>query len=229
MQYEQIEPGYFLKRPNRFIAHVMREEREEVVHVKNTGRCKEILVPGTTVYLEKAKNKNRKTNYSLVSAYKGENLINIDSLAPNQVVYEGLHENKVDLYQNLSLIKREVTYKQSRFDIYFEKGDQCGFIEVKGVTLEKDGVAMFPDAPTERGTKHVYEMIDSVKQGYLGCIFFLIQLKGVKQFTPNSIMDPKFSEALSSAYAQGVKIVAYDCEVTPRSIILSKKIKVVIK
>lgn len=226
MKYNDISKAVFLERPNRFIAHVLLNGKKEIVHVKNTGRRREILNRGTQVILEKSRNKNRKTNYSLISAYKGNNLINIDSQVPNAVVYQGLRDKKVDEIQNICMLKREVFYGNSRFDIYFETPLEKGFVEVKGVTLENDGITMFPDAPTERGTKHVKEMVKAVHEGYKGYIFFLIQMKGVKYFTPNAIMDDKFASALKYAKENGVGILAYDSYVTENEIVIGNKVKV---
>ena len=226
MKYSNVRTATFLQRPNRFIAHVLIEDREEIVHVKNTGRCREILQKGTEVILEEATNKDRKTKYSLIAAYKGDVLINIDSQIPNAVVFESIKENMVKELLNVSKLNREVVYGNSRFDLYFEAGEKKGFIEVKGVTLENDGVAMFPDAPTERGTKHIYEMIKAVEEGYSGYIFFLIQMKGVQCFTPNSLQDPKLAEALSLAKKKGVSIFAYDSVVTMDGIVLGDPIKI---
>ncbi|HOA97565.1 MAG TPA: DNA/RNA nuclease SfsA, partial [Acetivibrio saccincola] len=185
MHYNSIKKGIFINRPNRFVANVLIDGITETVHVKNTGRCKEILVKGTTVFLEESSNLNRKTRYSLVAAYKGDTLINIDSQAPNHVVYEAILQNKIKDFKDVLTLKKEVTFGKSRFDLYFENKSEKGFIEVKGVTLEKDGTAMFPDAPTVRGTRHILEMIDVVNNKYKGYILFLVQLKGVKCFTPN--------------------------------------------
>ncbi len=226
MNYSNVRTATFLQRPNRFIARVLIDNREEIVHVKNTGRCREILQNGTEVILEEATNKERKTKYSLIAAFKGDVLINIDSQIPNAVVYEGIEKNLVKELLNVSKLTREVVYGNSRFDLYFEAGDQKGFIEVKGVTLENDGVAMFPDAPTQRGTKHIYEMIKAVEEGYSGFIFFLIQMKGVQSFTPNSLQDPKLAEALSIAKQKGVSIIAYDSVVTMDGIVLGTPIRI---
>ncbi|MDD4834096.1 MAG: DNA/RNA nuclease SfsA, partial [Lutispora sp.] len=150
MIYNDTKEAIFIKRPNRFIAHVLLDGKEEIVHVKNTGRCREILIEGTKVILEASKNPNRKTAYSLIAAYKGDMLINIDSQIPNAVVFEGIKQNRISIISDVKYLKREVTYGNSRFDMYFEKENSKGFIEVKGVTLEENGLAMFPDAPTER-------------------------------------------------------------------------------
>lgn len=233
MKYTRVKEATFLKRPNRFIAHVLVDHQLEIVHVKNTGRCKEILTEGTPVILEEALNKDRKTKYSLIAAYKGEVLININSQIPNAVVYEGILENKIEEFHNITMLKREVCYGNSRFDLYFESscedGIKKGFIEVKGVTLENEGVAMFPDAPTERGCKHIYEMIKAVEEGYEGCLFFLIQMKGVKYFTPHVIRDPEFAKALKLAHEKGVSILAYDAEVYEDQILMGTPIKVMLE
>lgn len=227
MQYKnEIVEGIFLQRPNRFIAHVLINGEEEIVHVKNTGRCKEILTHGTTCYLERASNPNRKTKYSLIAAYKGDMLINIDSQIPNAVIEEAVKESKIEGIDEPTFVKREVTYHKSRFDVYYETKDAKGFVEVKGATLEKDHVAMFPDAPTERGRKHVLEMIDAVKEGYEGSIVFLIQLKGVKYFTPNAEMDQAFADALKKASKAGVKVLAYQCVVSKDTITITDQVKV---
>lgn len=224
MKYTTVKAAKFIKRPNRFLAHVIVDDKEEIVHVKNTGRCREILLEGTSVILEEATNKNRKTNYSLIAAYKGEVLINIDSQVPNTVVYEGIKDKKIKEIPEVTKLTREVVYGNSRFDLYFETKEQRGFIEVKGVTLEVDGVALFPDAPTERGCKHVYEMIKAVDEGYAGYIFFLIQMKGVNYFTPNVIRDPKLTEALKLAIEKGVTILAYDSIVCEDEIIIGSQV-----
>jgi sugar fermentation stimulation protein A len=226
MKYSIVKNATFLQRPNRFIAHVLVDEKEEIVHVKNTGRCKEILQEGTAVIIEEAANKERKTKYSLISAYKRDVLINIDSQIPNAVVYESIKNNLIKELPTVTKLSREVVYGNSRFDLYFEAGEQKGFIEVKGVTLETDGVAMFPDAPTERGTKHIYEMIKAVREGYAGYIFFLIQMKGVSYFTPNRIRDPKLAEALSIAIENGVSVLAYDSVVTEDGIVIGAPVRI---
>jgi len=227
MEYNKIIEGTFLKRPNRFIAQALIKGKEETVHVKNTGRCKELLLPGAKVILEDCSNNpNRKTKYSLIAVLKENMLINMDSQIPNAVVFEALNEKKIKEIKDLTYLKREVTFGKSRYDIYFEaKGDK-GFMEVKGVTLESNGICMFPDAPTERGTKHVLEMIDAVKEGYRGIIFFLIQMKGPKIFRLNWHMDRAFAEAIKLASENGVEILAYDSIVENNSIYLDKKIKI---
>lgn len=215
-----------MKRPNRFIAFVIIDGEEETVHVKNTGRCKELLISGAKVILEKSENPKRKTKYSLIAVYKGDMLINMDSQVPNAVVAEALREGKISEIGAVSFTKREVTFSQSRFDIYYEKGEKKGFIEVKGVTLERDGVALFPDAPTIRGTRHVYEMIKAKEEGYEANIMLLIQMMGVEYFTPNMEMDKNFTQALSLAKEKGINIMAYDSVVRENSIYIGKRIEI---
>ena len=229
MVYENIVQGIFVKRPNRFIAHVLIDGKEEIAHVKNTGRCKELLVPGAKVILEDCShNPNRKTKYSLISVWKGDMLVNMDSQVPNAVVYDALKTNKIKGFEEITSIKREISFENSRFDIYFESGNEKGFVEVKGVTLEDNGIAMFPDAPTKRGKKHVLEMVDAVKKGYGGVIFFLIQMKGPKKFRPNWEMDKDFSDAVKFAQENGVEIMAYDSIVTENSIVLDSTVEILL-
>ena len=227
MEYNKIVEGIFLTRPNRFIAQVMIDGEEETVHVKNTGRCKELLLPGAKIILEDCShNLNRKTKYSLIAVWKGDMLVNMDSQVPNKVVFDAINENKIQGFENLDLLKREVTFGNSRFDMYFENEDEKGFIEVKGVTLENNGISMFPDAPTERGTKHVLEMIQAARYGYKGAIFFLIQMKEIKEFRLNWKMDEKFSQAIKLASENGVDIIAYDSTVKDNEIYINKPIKI---
>jgi len=226
MKYGKVIKGIFLERPNRFIARVIINGNEETVHVKNTGRCREILRPGTEVILEESDNENRKTKYSLIGGYKGNVLINIDSQIPNVVISDAIRNNEIEEFWDIVFLKREVTFKSSRFDIYCEGNNRKVFIEVKGVTLEKDGMAMFPDAPTQRGLKHVMELTEAVKMGYEGFIIFLIQMKGVYYFTPNYEMDIKFSEGLKKAEKSGVKILAFNSIVNEDGIELGEKINV---
>ncbi|MBF8983141.1 DNA/RNA nuclease SfsA [Lutibacter sp. B2] len=229
MNYKDIKKGVFLSRPNRFIAHVLVDGQEEIVHVKNTGRCKEILKEGVTVILEKATNTNRKTKYSLVGAYKDHKvLINIDSQITNYVVYEAIVNNQVEELKNLDYLKKEVKCGNSRFDFYYEKGNKKGYIEVKSATLEENGECMFPDAPTERGRKHVHELIELQEEGYENYILFLIQIENMKSFKANGITDPKFEEALKTAKEKNIEIVAYDCCVKEDELILKNKVPVVI-
>lgn len=211
MKYENIVEGIFLSRPNRFIAMVEIQGREEKVHVKNTGRCRELLIPGTKVFLEEHDNPNRKTKYSLIGVMKGNVLVNMDSQAPNKVVGEWLSEG--DIYQNLTLLKAEQKYGTSRFDFYMEGDGKRAFVEVKGVTLEEDHISRFPDAPTERGVKHIEELIQCMKEGYEAYIVFVIQMKGVKSFEPNDKTHREFGDALRKAVKKGVHVLALDCQV----------------
>lgn len=228
MKYCYIKEAVFLERMNRFTAQVCLDGKKETVHVKNTGRCREILKPGATVFIEEASGTKRKTKYSLVSAYKNKTLINIDSQAPNVLVYEAIKKGIIDEFKNVHLLKKESAYGSSRFDLYYETDKSKGFIEVKGVTLEENGIAKFPDAPTQRGTKHIREMINAVKEGYRGYILFVIQLKGVNSFMPNFEMDRKFAIALKDAKKAGVNVLAYDCMVNKYEIFLDKKVGVAI-
>lgn len=225
-QYKETVKAVFIKRPNRFIAHCMLDGEEVIAHVKNTGRCLELLIEGATVYLEPSDNPNRKTKFSLISVQKGERLVNIDSQVPNKMVYEALKSGAMvlPLDGEITHLKAEQTYNQSRFDFYFETEKEKGFIEVKGVTLEEDGVALFPDAPTERGVKHLYELIEAKKEGYLAYVIFVIQMKDVKSFMPNIKMHKEFGQALSEAKDQGVKVLAYDSMVTKDSITINKEV-----
>lgn len=225
LKYERIETGTFLERPNRFIAYVEIAGQKETVHVKNTGRCAELLVPGATVYVQKADNPERKTQWDLIGVKKGRRMINMDSQIPNKVVEEWIR--KGNLFPNATLIKPETTYKQSRFDLYVEEGGRRIFIEVKGVTLETEGIVKFPDAPTERGVKHLNELCEAVAGGYEAYVFFVIQMKGVKYFTPNMITHAAFGETLKRAQEQGVRVLAYDCKVGKDRIEIAKEVPVV--
>ena len=232
MKYKgRIKEGVFLSRPNRFIAYVMVDGREEKCHVKNTGRCRELLVPGCKVYLEESENPNRSTRFDLVATEKkiGDSsiLINMDSQAPNSVVEEWLR--KGELFGAKAEVKREVTYSDSRFDFSItDESGRISFLEVKGCTLEKNGVVMFPDAPTERGVKHVKELIKAKKEGYGAYILILVQMCGVKYFVPNWDTHPAFGEALREAERNGVVILCYDSIVTSDSITLFKSVPVVL-
>lgn len=227
MKYNKVVEGIFKKRRNRFIAQVIIDGKEETVHVRNTGRCKELLIPNAKVILEDCShNLNRKTKYSLIAVWKDNMLVNMDSQVPNKVVFEGISDGKIKDFKYYTHLKKEVTFGNSRFDIYFETENSKGFIEVKGVTLENGGISMFPDAPTERGTKHVLEMTEAVKQGYRGVIFFLVQMKGPKVFKLNWEMDKAFSEAVKYAGENGVEILAYDSIVESDGIYLSEPIEI---
>ena len=217
-----MEQARFLERPNRFIALVERAGQVEACHVKNTGRCRELLVPGATVYLAQGQNPHRKTRFDLVAVEKGPLLINMDSQAPNRAAAEFLPK----LLPGLTLLRPETVYGSSRFDFYAEAGRGKWFWEVKGVTLEEDGTAMFPDAPTQRGVKHLKELCACLREGYRAGILFVIQMKGVSRFIPNDRTHPEFGEALRAAAAAGVRVLAYDCLVTPDTLSLDAPVPV---
>ncbi|MGL6174080.1 MAG: DNA/RNA nuclease SfsA [Cellulosilyticaceae bacterium] len=229
IKYENIVEATFISRPNRFIAHCLIEDEEVVVHVKNTGRCKELLIPGVKVYLEHHNNPKRKTNYSLIAVQKGQRLINMDSQVPNKVCYEALREGKLilpDFTYPIERIKGEYTYGNSRFDVYVKSESEEAFVEVKGVTLEDEGVVRFPDAPTERGVKHIYELVEAVKSGYKAYILFVIQMEDVRYFEPNNVTHQAFGEALRYAKSQGVHILAYDSVIRADGIALNQPIEI---
>ncbi len=208
MKYRNIIKGTFIDRPNRFIANVTVDGVTERVHVKNTGRCKELLLPGSTVWLEVPENQNRKTKYDLIAVRKDTGLlVNIDSQAPNKVIREWLES------QNFDLIRPEYTYGESRLDFYMERGQEKWLIEVKGCTLEIDGVGYFPDAPTDRGVKHIYELIRAAEEGYHTALVFAIQMDGITDVKPNIATHPAFGEALTDAEMAGVKILPLPCHV----------------
>lgn len=226
MRYDNIRAARFIDRPNRFIAHVELDGRPEVCHVKNTGRCRELLRPGAVVYLQENDNPARKTRFDLIAVEKGHMLINMDSQAPNRAFGEWAAAG--DFLPGLTLIKPETAFGSSRFDFYLEAGTRRAFAEVKGVTLERDGLALFPDAPTERGRKHVGELMECAAQGYEAYLVFVIQMKGVRLFAPNSATDPAFSARLRQAAAAGVRILARDCLVTPESMDIDRPVEVVL-
>ncbi len=213
MRYHDVREARFLSRPNRFIAHVELDGKEEVVHVKNTGRCRELLTPGARVWLEEGRNPDRKTRWDLIAVRKGDRLINMDSQAPNQVAREWLEAG--GLFPRADRIQPEYTYGNSRFDLYAEAEGRKILMEVKGVTLEEEGVVRFPDAPSQRAVKHLEELVRAREEGYETYVFFVIQMKDVKYFTPNRETHPEFAQALERAAAAGVKILAYDCRVEP--------------
>lgn len=227
MRYERITQGSFLERPNRFLAYAELAGKKEVIHVKNTGRCAELLKPGAVIYVQESQNPERKTKWDLIAVEKGDRIINMDSQIPNRVVQEWIEEG--NLFENVRLVKPETTYCNSRFDLYVETGDKRKiFIEVKGVTLEENGVVRFPDAPSERAVKHLEELGHAVKEGYEAYVFFVIQMKGVHYFTPNRDTHPAFCDALKRAQAAGVHVLAYDCEVSADSIEVSEEVPVVL-
>lgn len=222
MTYQHIVPGIFRARPNRFIAHVEMGGKLEVCHVKNTGRCRELLLDGVTVYLEESGNPHRKTKYDLVAVEKGGRLINMDSQAPNKVAAEYLPA----LLPGLTLLRPETKFGSSRFDFYAEAEGGKWLIEVKGVTLEEDSVVLFPDAPTERGVKHLHELCAAKEAGYKAMALFVVQMADVRYFTPNARTHPEFARALRDAQAKGVQIEAVDCVVTPGSITARRPVEV---
>jgi len=219
-----MEPAVFLERPNRFVAYVEQAGKREICHVKNTGRCKELLKPGAELYVQRSTNPDRKTPIDLIVVRKGEKLVNMDSQVPNKVVDEWLRQG--NLCSLSAFIKPECKYGNSRFDFYIEDGERKIFIEVKGVTLEEDGIARFPDAPTQRGVKHLQELTECRKAGYEAYVFFVIQMKGVYLFEPNDHTHPAFGEALREAVRSGVRVLAYDCQVQPDEIVIDKQIEV---
>lgn len=227
MRYERITQGSFLERPNRFLAYAELAGKKEVIHVKNTGRCAELLKPGAVIYVQESQNPERKTKWDLIAVEKGDRIINMDSQIPNRVVQEWIEEG--NLFEDVRLVKPETTYCNSRFDLYVETGDKRKiFIEVKGVTLEENGVVRFPDAPSERAVKHLEELGHAVKEGYEAYVFFVIQMKGVRYFTPNRDTHPAFCDALKRAQAAGVHVLAYDCEVSADSIEVNEEVPVVL-
>ena len=223
MQYANMVPGIFLARPNRFIAKVVIEGREETVHVKNTGRCRELLPSGAQVWCQRADNPNRKTQFDLITVQKGERLINMDSQAPNIAAGEWLRSGGLGEVENL---KAESFHGDSRFDFSFTlEGKPC-LMEVKGVTLEEDGVCAFPDAPTERGAKHLRGLTEAVKEGYGAFVLFVIQMADVKYLRPHEQRDPAFAAALREAAENGVVVLALDCAVTEDSMTLRQRVPV---
>lgn len=228
MKYTNIHKATFISRPNRFIAECDLNGEVVVAHVKNTGRCRELLIPGVTVFLDEPKGRERKTKYDLVAVEKtlpdgSKMLINMDSGAPNEAAEEFV---KNRLFPNATSVRREVTKGNSRFDFCIEEDGRTTFLEVKGVTLENDGIAAFPDAPTERGVKHIEELIQLKEQGYGAAILFVIQMKGIHEFRPNDITHKAFGDALRRAAKAGVTIYAYDCIVTPESMVIDQSVEV---
>ena len=227
MKYDNIREALFLERPNRFIAYALLQGEKVKCHVKNTGRCKELLIPGESkVYLEDhGEGTARKTRYSLIKAVKGNRIINMDSQAPNKIAVEWL--NTGVFKKDITYIKPEQKFGNSRFDVYYERENGVkGFIEVKGVTLEEDGVARFPDAPTLRGVKHIYELIEAKRCGYEANVLFVIQMKDIKYFEPNYKTHMEFGEALKEAKANGVNIMAIDCLGTEDEVVAGQFVEV---
>lgn len=229
MKYNRVVPGIFQKRPNRFIAHVCIHGKEEVCHVKNTGRCKELLVPGCTVYCAVSDNPKRKTKFDLIAVEKKVEsstlLINMDSQAPNAAVKEWLASG-ASPFGKIDLLKPECRHGNSRFDFYLECNKRKIFIEVKGVTLEDDGVVLFPDAPTERGVKHVHELIQCHGEGCETYILFVVQMERARYFTPNRKTHPQFADALYEAKQAGVELLAYMCTVSPDEMKMDKPLEI---
>ena len=223
MRYGKMVEGKFLARPNRFIAHIEIDGKVEVCHVKNTGRCRELLPAGAKVWCLDAASPNRKTRYDLITVQKGHRLINMDSQAPNAAAKEWLQSGGLGEIENL---KPESKHGDSRFDFSFTKdGRQC-FLEVKGVTLENDGVCAFPDAPTERGARHLRELAKLAQEGYGAYVLFVIQMEGVKYLYPNDLTDKPFGKALRDARSAGVEILAYDCKITVDSMEINEIVEV---
>lgn len=226
MFYQKIKKGVFIARPNRFIAHVLIDNQEETVHVKNTGRCKELLIPGATIYLEECDNPSRKTKFDLIAVEKGNKLINMDAQAPNKCYYEWVKKQHQEVPG--FILKPEVTFGNSRFDCMTQCNDIIKYTEIKGVTLEENGHAKFPDAPTERGLKHINELIMAKQAGYEASIVFVIQMEDVHCFSPNMVTHARFGQALKEAQQAGVEIEAYSCKVAPDSLFLHKPIPVIL-
>ena len=223
MRYGKMVQGIFLERPNRFIAHIEIDGKIEVCHVKNTGRCRELLPKGAKVWCLDAQSPSRKTRYDLITVQKGERLINMDSQAPNAAAREWLEAGGLGEIENL---KAESKWGDSRFDFSFTKDGRLCFLEVKGVTLENDGVCDFPDAPTVRGTKHLKELTELARQGYGAYVLFVIQMRAVHWLEPNDRTDKPFGQALRNAKNAGVEILAYDCEITENTMEICEKVKV---
>ncbi len=226
MNYKNIKQAKFISRPNRFIANIEIEEKIKECHIKNTGRCKELLTNNAQIYVQESDNPDRKTKYDLISVYKGQRLINMDSQIPNKVFHEWLLNG--NLFKNITKVKPECTYKSSRFDFYVEADNKKIFIEVKGVTLEEENIVMFPDAPTKRGIKHLKELSSSIANGYEAYVVFIIQMSNVLYFTPNIKTHKEFNEELINARNTGVNLLALECEVTKNSITAIKDVKIVL-
>ena len=224
MKYCKIEKAHFIERPNRFIAYVETEKGREMCHVKNTGRCKELLQPGAVVYVQRNDNPARKTKLDLIGVRKNQYLINMDSQAPNAAVKEWLQKGQ--LFSENAKIYPEKKYGESRFDFYIEDGERRAFMEVKGVTLEEDGICRFPDAPTERGVKHIRELVKSMEDGYEAYILFVIQMSPVKYLEPNDKTHQAFGDALREAHLAGVRVMARDCFVTTDSMEIMNEVGV---
>ena len=227
MRYQQVTAGTFLSRPNRFVAQVELPSGVETVHVKNTGRCRELLVPGARVYLARSGNPARKTRFDLIAVEKGARLINMDAQAPNQVFAEWALSG--GCWPGAKSLRREVRYGASRLDFCLELPAGPCYVEVKGVTLEENGRARFPDAPTERGVKHIHELRQAVEQGAAATLFFVVQMANVQSVAPNDRTHPAFGEALRQAARAGVQVLAWDCDVTPEGIRIRRPVPVIVE
>lgn len=227
IRYEKMKQGVFLSRPNRFVAHVRLDGREEICHVKNTGRCRELLLPGAEVWCQHHDDPGRKTAWSLITVRKGERLVNLDSQVPNKLALDYVKQGGLGFAPQM--VKPEQTYGNSRFDLYYEAGERRGFVEVKGVTLEEGGVARFPDAPTQRGRKHLLELQAAVEAGFDAWVLFVIQMADIRRFEPNWPRDPDFAEALCRAAEHGVQVRAVECFVTEDSLAITKEVPVALK
>ncbi len=223
MTYGSMVPGRFLDRPNRFIAHVEIGGQVEVCHVKNTGRCRELLPPGAAVWCQRAENPLRRTRFDLIAVEKGSRLINMDSQAPNAAAAEWLASGALG---PVHCLRAETVHGDSRFDFSFDLNGKPCFLEVKGVTLETGGVCAFPDAPTERGAKHLRGLQAAAEAGFGAYVLFVIQMSDVKYLVPNDATDPAFGQALRAAAAAGVEVLAMDCQVTPDSMVIRSPVKV---
>lgn len=221
LQYGEVRQAYFLERPNRFIAHVELEGETVVCHVKNTGRCRELLVPGATVYLERGTNPARRTAWDLIAVEKGHRLINMDAQAPNRIFAQWIRQQEPGI-----AVHPEYRYGDSRLDFCLERPEGLHLVEVKGVTLEREGHCLFPDAPTERGVRHLHELMRAVEEGHRATAFFVIQMADVLDFAPNDTTHPAFGEALREAARRGVEIAAYTCRVTPETVTLDAPVPV---
>lgn len=224
MRYGEVRRAEFLARPNRFIAHVRLDGEEVVCHVKNTGRCRELLQPGVQVWLEKGTNPNRKTAYDLIAVQKGERLVNMDAQAPNRAFGEWA----TNLEPGILSVKPEVFFEDSRLDFLLETETGRHYVEVKGVTLESGGHVRFPDAPTERGVRHLHTLMRAVEQGHRATVFFVVQMENVLDFAPNDETHPAFGQALRQAAEAGVQVLAYSCRVTPEEMVIDREIPVIL-
>ncbi|MCI9272643.1 MAG: DNA/RNA nuclease SfsA [Clostridiales bacterium] len=224
MRYSRICSGVFVSRPNRFLAMVEIDGEIQACHVKNTGRCKELLTEGAALYLQCSDNANRKTQYDVIAVQKGDILINMDSQAPNRAAEEWIKQG--GLLPQVTLLKPETRFEDSRLDFYVETANRRMYVEVKGVTLEADGLALFPDAPTQRGIKHIRHLCRCVENGDEAMLLFVVQMKGVRGLSPNDATHPQFGDALREAKRKGVRIEARDCIVTPDSMTIADEIPV---